>query len=41
MARKLATSDLPFQAFKEFIQTQNKNNFSNPDHGFGEPWDIF
>ena len=34
--KKLATSNLPFQAFEEFIQTQNKNNFSNPVRAFLE-----
>jgi hypothetical protein len=29
MAKKLVTSDLPFQALEGFIRTQNKNNFSN------------
>ena len=29
MAKKLATSNLPFQVIEGFIQTQNKNNFSN------------
>ena len=29
MAKKLATSNLPFQAFEGFIRTENKNNFSN------------
>ena len=28
MAKKLATFNLPFQAFKGFIETENKNNFS-------------
>jgi hypothetical protein len=36
MAKKLATSNLPFQAFEGFIQTQNKNNFSNPVRAFLE-----
>ena len=33
MAENLATSNLPFQAFEGFKQTQNKNNFSNPVRG--------
>jgi hypothetical protein len=33
LQKKLATSNLPFQAF---IQTQNKNNFSNPVRAFSE-----
>jgi hypothetical protein len=36
MAKKLATSNLPFQGFKGFIQTQNKNNFPNPVRAFLE-----
>ena len=34
--KKLATSNLPSQAFKGFIQSQNKNNFSNPASAFLE-----
>ena len=34
--KKLTTSNLPFQAFEGFIQTQYKNNFSNPEGAFLE-----
>jgi hypothetical protein len=34
--KKLATSNLSFQEFKGFIQTQNKNIFSNPVRAFLE-----
>ena len=30
MAKKLATSNLPFQGFEGIIRTQNKNNLENP-----------
>ena len=36
MAKKLAASNLPFQAFEGLIQTQNKNIFSNPVRAFLE-----
>ena len=36
MAKKLATSNLPFQGFEGFIRTQNKSNFSNPVRAFLE-----
>jgi hypothetical protein len=36
MAKKLATSNLPFPAFEGFRLTQNKNNFSNPMRAFLE-----
>jgi hypothetical protein len=36
MAKKLATTNLPIQAFEGFIRTQNKNNFSNPVRAFLE-----
>jgi hypothetical protein len=36
MVKKLATFNLPFQGFEEFIRTQNKNNFSNSVRTFLE-----
>ena len=36
MTKKLATSNLSFQAFEGFIGTQNKNKFSNPVKAFLE-----
>jgi hypothetical protein len=36
MAKKVATSDLPFQAFEGFIGTPQKSNFSNPMRAFLE-----
>ena len=34
--KNLATSGLPFQVIEGFIQTQNKNKFSNPARAFLE-----
>jgi hypothetical protein len=36
MPKKLATSNLPFQVFEGFKQTQNKINFSNRVRAFLE-----